>query len=147
MKINEPTKDLEKRSDLDANCGVSDLAVAYAKAHELDVVFPAADELFIDIDMSFERDAFIWAFPMFQQLFPGALIVRNTPSKSSSAFGGIWNRHIVVKVPGQKFSAEQRVMLQAILGSDPKRELLTLKNISEGDKTPTLFFEKPEIVP
>jgi hypothetical protein len=128
-----------KRSDLEDNCGHSGLAEAYAKERGLICVYPEPNELFIDIDQEFELDHFEWAFSMFQQLYPGAEEVTK-PSKSGEA----GHFHITVILPFEIKSPEQRVMLQAILGSDPKRELLTLKNIAEGDKTPTLFFEVPE---
>jgi hypothetical protein len=38
----------------------------------------------------------------------------------------------------------ERVTLQTILGSDPKREFLSFNRIENGDEHPTLFFERKE---
>ena len=40
-------------------------------------------------------------------------------------------------------SNEKRILLQALLGSDPVREMLSLIRVLNDDEHPTLFMEKP----
>lgn len=134
---------MKKRNDLNDNHGLSSEAVKYAAKEGLDVRFPKDNELFIDIDSEAGYDQFNRAYILLLQTFSDGLYFTETPSKSD----GIWKdgefcfrRHIVVQLP-MAVTLIERVAYQAILGSDYKHELLTIKNIRDGDPSPTLFFE------
>jgi len=107
------------------------------RAEELgcDIVYPAPNELQIDIDTEH-------AFEIFQVMI---IVVRHhflvygyqvTPSKS-----GLPKRHITVTLVTPVTDIE-RVALQLALGSDRIRETLSLARIKLGQERPTCFFEK-----
>lgn len=52
------------------------------------------------------------------------------------------HKHARIKLPF-KVSALERIALQAALGSDYKREILSVFDLRRGDPTPTVFFELP----
>lgn len=53
------------------------------------------------------------------------------------------HRHITLTL-SNNISDVERILLQAILGSDPKRELLSYIRILRNIPQPTAFFELPE---
>jgi hypothetical protein len=120
-----------------AGGNTSDQAKEYAANEGLVVREPKEDELFIDIDdfpssQEFDRN---------YDIVDRAIGIRNwkaTPSRNK--LGG---RHIVVRL-WRNVTPIERIALQAILGSDRRREAHSFARIEEGDKSPTLFFEKPK---
>jgi hypothetical protein len=99
------------------------------------VVVPTAFELLVDIDSDADYVRFTQAYYLMATLgMVSGYSVR--PSKSGGE-----RRHITVKVP-LKITPLERIALQAILGSDWKRELFSLDRLNRGDAVPTLFFEK-----
>lgn len=102
----------------------------------LDVVFPAADELQIDIDNEVDYDVFRRHIGILEQHYCTEL----EPKETSSRSGGEC-KHITVKLP-HKVSNTERILLQAVLGSDRTREVLSLLQEWNGDAHPTLFLER-----
>lgn len=49
------------------------------------------------------------------------------------------NRHVIIKL-FRPLPAEERIMLQALLGSDPVREALSLARVRAGNLFPILLF-------
>jgi hypothetical protein len=95
---------------------------------------PKPDELFLDIDSSYDMAIFEKHVTVLGELVRSYY---TTPSKS----GGD-RKHIVVKLSRNVKSLTERVLLQAVLGSDRMRELLSFKRIEAGNRRCTLFFEK-----
>lgn len=114
----------------------SQRALTQALAEGLDVVFPQTDELQIDIDNEHSRRLFENQL-MILKRFVGVLGTISTPSKS----GKPHKYHITVKLD-VKLSVPTRLGLQAMLGSDRVRELLSYVQYINGDQHPTLFLEK-----
>ena len=113
----------------------SECAIREAKDNNLDVVFPKPNELQIDIDSEEAYARYGGVLERLQRHF--RFITESiTPSRS-----GYPKRHIVLTLR-EPVTDVQRIALQAILGSDPVRELLSLKRIENGDPHPTLFLEK-----
>ena len=110
----------------------SDLAFKEANANGWDVVSPAEGELQIDID----DDAAYAIWTQQRRIVDGILSVRESPSKSNHPE----KRHLTVKVARQ-LSAVERILLQAVLGSDLKREALSFVRTLRDDPHPTLFLE------
>ena len=126
-----------------------------AKEKGLECVLPADDELQIDIDdeaslKQYERGITV--------LSENGIIV--TETKRTVSAGG--NTHIYVKCElrasrnasfwkrmfgqGDKIDPMTRIALQACLGSDRVRELLSILRItSKSGRPPTVFFEKPAV--
>lgn len=103
------------------------------------VVTPLANQLQVDIDSAEHYAAFLHSAEVLLRNWKDAYIVdiEDHPSKSG---GG--RRHITLTLPFE-VSPWQRIALQAALGSDPVRELLSATRLMRGDVHPTLFVEKP----
>lgn len=101
------------------------------------VDFPGENELFIDIDSARQWSIFKDQLKVFERNFGSVISYKVTPSKS-----GPPNRHIRVILPFQ-VNELQRIAFQAVLGSDPVRELLSIARDRQGDEHPTLFLEQP----
>lgn len=113
----------------------SECAIQEAKDNNLDVVFPKPNELQVDIDSDAAYERYCGVLDHMLHHFP-FVTESITPSRS-----GYPKRHIVLTLR-KPVTDVQRIALQAILGSDPVRELLSLKRIENGDPHPTLFLEK-----
>lgn len=107
-----------------------------AASMELVAMFPLPDELFVDWDNS-ERSAFTYCHliggevrhvaPVVRKLFYGGLLLTSelwTKSKS-----GNW--HLYLRTD-RNIIPHQKPLLQAVLGSDPVKEMLTGLRIDAG---------------
>ena len=114
----------------------SESAYKKAEAEDLKVVLPEPNQLFIDIDNDFAMALFEKNYTDFVQWYcpTGDPVI--TPSKSGGE-----RRHVTITVKDH-LKPKERLILQAFLGSDLKREFLGLQRIKAGDKNPTLFLEK-----
>lgn len=100
------------------------------------VILPEANQLLIDIDN--EADYQVWSRA--RHLIEKTLKIKKvveTPSKSEKP--GKW--HITVDL-GVTLTAAERITLQAMLGSDRMREILSFFRLQNTDSEPTLFYEK-----
>ncbi len=98
----------------------------------LSVRIPAIDELYLDIDTRGDYDHFIKTIA----LLPGVKGWTKAPSKS-----GYPKMHIIVTME-LWVTNEERILLQACLGSDRKHELLSFLAMKQGNPHPSVFFEK-----
>lgn len=116
-----------------------DKAYAEAEAKGCEVKFPGPLDLFVDIDDEFSARIFERGIKAIRSFWP-CKVIRCTPSPS----GRPGRYHIVVLIDrATNLSPEERLTLQAILGSDPKREILGHIQLDEGeDDCVTRFFEK-----
>lgn len=115
-------------------------AVKTAAARGLEIVLPANNELFIDIDSDADFRVFNEQKKVLAQT---ETILREEVRYSAS---GPPHRHIVL-VLKRELSPMMRIALQASLGSDRKRELLSMQRACAGNPHPTLFFERPAGAP
>lgn len=120
----------------------SERAIQEAANLGLDVVFPQPSQLQIDIDDVNQY----WVFHenlgiLEQHIFGDYLDVSDKPSRNDGAREDKFKRHVTVNLP-RNISNVERIMFQALLGSDPKREILSLVQELAGDPHPTLFLEK-----
>lgn len=115
---------------------------AAADARNCTIRYPLPNELFIDIDSASAYTRFKQLLAMFEKFIP---VERVTATPSAS---GGQHQHIVVALT-QRVTEFERIAYQAILGSDPKREVLSLERLKTGtNPTPTVFFEpKPGVRP
>lgn len=105
-----------------------------AKAKGCIVVEPKPNELFIDIDRVEDLEFFYKQIGHITKRCPLSYEVR--PSLRKDHF------HVVVCFENRELTEWERIALQAVLGSDRVRELISVFRLLDGDKTPTLFFEK-----
>lgn len=108
-----------------------------AKARGCVVIKPKPKELFIDIDREADLVWFLKSIDRVANWLPCTWEVKDSPS-------GVAGRHHVYVTFERDLSVWERVALQAVLGSDRTRELLSVLRILSGDPNPTLFFEKEE---
>ena len=106
------------------------------------ILTPNAGELFIDIDSRRQRQDFERAFEVFKRtLYPDALITYEGPSRS----GKWYHQHIIVYIGDGKFlTPKETIYCQAMLRSDPTRELLSMARIQRGTNNPNVLFETDE---
>jgi len=97
------------------------------------VTFPKSNELQIDIDSDADYTVFIEMRNLLGELYQWKLI-SDEPSKTEG------HRHVVLRID-REMDALTRLLLQACLGSDRKRELLGYINLQRGDERPTLFIQ------
>lgn len=115
----------------------SERAFHEAKLLGLEVVLPKANELQIDIDSTDDYALFDMHFGILLQ-YEVAQVTRDEPSKSGGE-----RRHITVQM-GRDVTNMERMLLQSVLGSDRKREILSWVQQCNGDPNPTLFLEKAQ---
>lgn len=108
-----------------------------AKMKGLVIVYPAPDQLFLDID---DKDS----WDLFQDRIHilGDLVVlwNDEPSPSGKA----WRKHITVNLSRPVKDDFERIALQSLLGSDRYHEILSWKAAMLGIENPTIFFERPQ---
>lgn len=106
--------------------------VAAATEQGLTVRIPTPSELFLDLDTKADYDHFLKTIPS----LPGVKTWSKGPSKS-----GYPKCHVVVQMH-YDVTNEQRILLQACLGSDRLHELLSYLASKSGNPAPSVFFEK-----
>lgn len=125
---------------MSAEARTAEECAAEAASRGCVVVYPKPNELFIDIDTEQQRTQFKICFNILLKIaaYTGSkCIERPSPSGKSGRY------HITVTLPGPVDELE-RIMLQAMLGSDPLREILSYARLVAGDPRPVCFFEKPQ---
>lgn len=118
--------------------GIPTTASAFQKAEDqnLEIVYPRSNELQLDIDTEEAYTYFHENKWILDQWFKIRAITERL-SKS-----GWPKRHITVEL-GTKLTTVTRILLQAVMGSDKKRELLSFVMYAKGgEKKPTLLLEK-----
>lgn len=111
----------------------SEDAIKWAEENGLDVLLPKPNQLFIDLDDPYDRQVFEQNRDLIDDSY-GISEFMVTTSRS----GG---KHLTVNLM-QDITPLERVALQAVLGSDRRREAHSLRRLLQGEKNPTLFFEK-----
>jgi hypothetical protein len=106
-----------------------------AKELGLDVVYPAPNQLQIDIDSEADYETFIEVNYVLKN-FIGVTHYEEKPSRS-----GWPKKHITLTLDRDVTNLE-RILLQACLGSDGTREFLSYVQEINKDPHPTLFLEK-----
>lgn len=111
-------------------------ATAEAKKLGLSVVIPAPNQLQIDIDDAVSYNVFTRNLGLLKQYWGVG-----HKSERTSKSGNPERRHITITL-NRDVTPLERIGLQAVLGSDVKREMFSLIRVLEKDAAPTLFFEK-----
>jgi hypothetical protein len=109
-----------------------------ASLEGLQVVLPETNQLFVDIDSDF---AFLTYEKNLKAIYEW-YEVEGEPIITPSRSGGE-RKHIIITL-SEPIGVKDRLILQAFLGSDLRREFLGLQRIRQKDPNPTLFLEKKE---
>lgn len=138
---NDPHSDLafkELEYDPEGNPN-SARAIHLAADGGLEVKYPAPQQLFIDIDNDHSFKLYQRQVDILRK-YVGVFNEEIAPSRN-----GLPGRHITLTFrPFCKFTETQRIALQACMGSDRVRELLSYVQNENGDPHPTLFLEKSQ---
>lgn len=110
-------------------------AINEAEKDNLDVVFPKANELQIDIDNEHSYEVYVKMSEILERHY-GIIYAKDRPSRS-----GLPKRHITITLR-QDLTNMERIALQACMGSDRVREALSVIQERNGDPHATLFLEK-----
>lgn len=113
---------------------------AKAAAKGLVIRRPELHELFLDLDDEAACAVFWSNLPILREAGFGIEGFTWGPSPS----GRPWRFHVVVAMSRPVESPEERVFLQAVLGSDRLHEALALRELVMGEPDATVFFERPE---
>lgn len=114
----------------------SERAFQQAEDENLVVVTPAKNQLFVDIDGPLQYATYERNRPVLEEFYEVTGSSEN-PSKSGDEF----RCHITISL-AEDIDDRERLLLQAFLGSDLKREFLGLQRVKIQDPVPTLFLEK-----
>lgn len=110
-----------------------------AKRDGLEIVEPKPNELQIDLDSASAIHVYSRQFMMLKKEgFPGIAKWRERMTKSK---GGGNHVHITITLP-HNIDNKLRVCLQAVLGSDIKRECFNICRVLKGNRYPIVFFER-----
>jgi len=117
-----------------------------AQAEKLDVVIEPADDftLQLDIDSDEAYDQALMNIELLMSLGREHAVMDLLVGESMMvrrSKGG--NRHVTLGLR-QALSVYERLALQAILGSDPSRELLSMAGIRAGKDQPIVLFRPKE---
>ena len=125
--------------------------IEQARALGRTVKLPAANELQIDIDSEDELNGFRARFARLKKIlgeYPSSgeeraetAVGEATWAKAPSPSRKPGRYHVTVTLPRNVRSHVERIVLQAVLGSDPMREVLNFRRWAHGDEQPTCFFE------
>jgi hypothetical protein len=102
-----------------------------------DIVYGDDRTLTVDLDTPEARESFATRLGFLQGIgvVPDRFhLVQRWTSKSGE------NEHVVVTLY-EPLSAEKRILLQALLGSDLKREALSLAGVRMGRRNPIMLFK------
>jgi hypothetical protein len=97
----------------------------------------ADNQLFIDIDTDLQFSVFETQVKLLKKHFYFKSVTVS-PSKQ-----GLPHRHIVIEM-AHMYPLLTRIALQACLGSDPARELISIKRAIDGESNVVIFFEKKD---
>ncbi|PWT76403.1 MAG: hypothetical protein C5B59_06670 [Bacteroidetes bacterium] len=113
----------------------SQRALIEAEQEGLLVVFPEPNQLQLDFDTEHQYNVYRELYPIIDKYY-SIMEEQVTPSRS-----GLPHRHVTVTL-GITLNNYQRIAIQACLGSDRVRELLSVIQEDNKDPHPTLFLEK-----
>lgn len=109
-------------------------ALNYARDNGLTVIVPARNEVMIDIDSDASLAIFENNLPLVERRYT-VLDKKIMPSRNKAE-----GKHIRLLFD-RDITDHERIALQAVLGSDLRREAYSLLRIVDKQPLPTLFFE------
>lgn len=106
-----------------------------ADDNNCELVYPEHNQIQIDIDSEEAWQTHKELLELYESRFDYIRKCVVTPSKS-----GLPHRHVTITL-NNTVDAVERIALQAALGSDRKRELISLSRLEQGEQRVTRFFE------
>lgn len=116
----------------------------WAEICNCEVVKAKPNQLFIDIDTKAQYETFKLMFHLFDKhffLIPyGGYEGKKQKWEEHPSKQGLPHRHIVVTLNGEQ-SLITRIAMQAVLSSDPMREMLSIRRALNCEENVVVFFE------
>lgn len=104
------------------------------------IILPEADELLLDIDCDRQYEHFLKSAARLQAEFGSGWVKwKQWPSKS-----GLPHRHVLVKL-GMPVTSHERIALEAGMGSDRTRTLLSVLRLKYEDPNPSILAVPPGV--
>jgi hypothetical protein len=122
-------------SNLNGRTTTVDEGEQWAFSHNLIPFAALSDELLIDLDAGEEFDSV--ALDLLTESGVEIIDLLVTTSKSG-------HQHVYIRL-NHNMNELERVALQAMSGSDRRREAHSYNRIKRGSKTPTMLFETPDM--
>lgn len=126
---------MSQENDISQGTVVLDNAFETAQALGLEVVEPKDGEILIDLDDVASQYVMEALIPLARRVGIDVKVLKITRSQHG-------NKHAYLKVP-YALSAIERLLLQAIFGSDRKRELLSYARVRKSISPSSVLFEVP----
>lgn len=104
-----------------------------------DLRLPESNELFVDLDSEEAYSHFKHVWPIAKRHF--AISYKESASKS-----GLPKRHIVVRLDKDTYTLTEKLVLQAALGSDGRREVMSLVRCMAREENVVVFFEPKKVI-
>lgn len=135
IKFKRPYNHKREEEDAEEYANLhSSEAIKEAEESGGEVIFPGPNQLLLDLDSEESLNLFLTNLPILDRH-----ITVNSYGYQESRTPGKY--HGIVELHYPVMSDMERILLQAILGSDPKREFLSYMRILKRDPHPTLFIE------
>jgi len=127
MHIKKPKEEMLKYLD--------EMADNASKSKGRGVVYPNEFTVQIDLDSEEELVEFKQRFELFDRLFKviGFKITKSTTPN---------HYHVRIEMDQAVLNEAERILFQALLGSDFRREMISYARLLAGDKHPSVLFEK-----
>lgn len=136
MSISVKPKSVDHNGKVKWSLPTTASAFRRAEEQDLEIVYPKENELQLDIDNKEAYDYFHQNKWILEQWFG----IRSITERVSKSGGD--KKHITVEL-GVTLTTVTRILLQSVMGSDRKRELLSFVMYAKGnEKRPTLLLEK-----
>lgn len=142
IKLDLVKEDVEEYRDQVFSSRKDDLYLI-ALSQKLSIIEPESNQVFIDIDTEEDLEECIERLNVLEETLPYYINVmgyKQTPSKS----GEKGKYHITITF-GFDMTPLERVGMQALLNSDPKREFMNMMRVLVEADMPNIFFEKGNI--
>lgn len=115
-------------------------AKALAAESGCECMFPEKCELFLDVDVKVRSNADRIIRRVWSAMVENGVVSSGNAQFTTSKGGNI-HVYLHTTFPLDHLT---RIALQAMLGSDPIKELLSLRRLEEGSTIPVLLFELPD---
>jgi len=109
----------------------------FANSHDLEIIYPHSNELFLDIDSPEALAVYVKNRPKFELHIAKVVAEYQAVSRSGDP-----NKTHIVLTLDRSVTNQDRIIYQSYLGSDPTREMLSYIRLIYGDPHPTLFYER-----
>jgi hypothetical protein len=99
-----------------------------------DLIVGDESTLLLDLDNDHALNEFQRVRPVVEQVYPFKSVERY-PSRNGNG------EHVIIKLVSPVMDTIERLLLQAALGSDGKREVLSRYRVARGHLTPSVLFK------